>query len=72
VGVTVHHSPSSECRGSRGPASRFCTHCGYSPSNVTPAAARPPDEERLRVQWGRLKRVGNSAFKIGVPTGTPT
>jgi uncharacterized protein len=47
------------CRRQLRPASRFCTYCGYSQSNVTPAAARPPDEERLRVQRGRLKRVGN-------------
>ncbi len=42
------------------PASRFCTHCGYSSSNISPPAPlRPPDEGRLQTQWGQLKRVGS-------------
>ncbi len=46
------------CRGHMQPASRFCTHCGYSAGNAAPAAAPRPDDKRLRIQWGRLKRVG--------------
>src|SRR6202042_3871153 len=46
------------CRRQLQPASRFCTHCGYSASSVSPATPSRHDEERLRIQWGQLKRVG--------------
>jgi len=46
------------CRRQLQPASRFCTHCGYSASNVSSAAPGRPDEQRLQTQWGQLKRVG--------------
>jgi membrane protease YdiL (CAAX protease family) len=47
------------CRRQLRAASRFCTHCGYSAGNVSPASPRRHDEERLKIQWGQLKRVGS-------------
>jgi membrane protease YdiL (CAAX protease family) len=47
------------CRRQIRPDSRFCTHCGYSAGNVAPVTPGRHDEQRLRIQWGQLKRVGS-------------